>query len=503
MSSVLVCSISHQSPIKPVVARTTGLIFERSVVEKYIELNETCPITHTPLTLSDLTPISGKSSFDPEKSLLSKAVSATGVPTHHSQVPELLHRVKEDHDSLTLEIHALKQHVQKLRRELSHALYQKDASCRVIARLIQERDEARRVLGELESERVAHGGATATKGSNEAANVAPAPTSVLSELLMAQLEQKTKELNSDRKQRAKKNGFVEFFDHAKISQLERRVDLKVHTQGVIGIAEDAFTANYLFSIGKDKQLHAFNKPTNKIEASLTLSAKAREVLVWTSNASQDKEIDLIVTLESKSFAYIKYDQQARKFEQVAKHQFADAPHSLSVHPIGFLLFGLRGSTGWFIYDLQQQKTLYESGLDFPLRDLVNLSVHPDGHLLAFGTTNGRVHFWSLFDNEELTAFDTGFTTPNILSFSENGYYILVGEKNSSKLSIWDLRPKTNGLAKQFEFDHPVEDATFDKTGRCMLVASRGLHLIGTEGGKFATLSKFEAAEGQQPAVQLR
>jgi pre-mRNA-processing factor 19 len=59
-------------------------------------------------------------------------------------VPEMIHRLKEDWDTVALETNALKQHIFKLRKELSHALYQQDASCRVISRLLKERDDARK-----------------------------------------------------------------------------------------------------------------------------------------------------------------------------------------------------------------------------------------------------------------------------------------------------------------------------------------------------------------------
>ena len=42
-----------------------------------------------------------------------------------------------------LESFTLKQKYQELRQELAHSLYQYDAACRVIARLMQERDSAR------------------------------------------------------------------------------------------------------------------------------------------------------------------------------------------------------------------------------------------------------------------------------------------------------------------------------------------------------------------------
>lgn len=85
-----------------------------------------------------------------------------------------------------LEVHQLRQSLQTVRQELSHALYQHDAACRVIARLMRERDGLRQQLEA--AERAAPAGAAAKRGG-EAMDVDEGPAKKVGILVCSRLAQ--------------------------------------------------------------------------------------------------------------------------------------------------------------------------------------------------------------------------------------------------------------------------------------------------------------------------
>ena len=61
MSTFAVCCLTGKPADQPVVCAKSGLVFEKSTIEKYIDINHTCPVTGEPLENSDLVPIRGRS----------------------------------------------------------------------------------------------------------------------------------------------------------------------------------------------------------------------------------------------------------------------------------------------------------------------------------------------------------------------------------------------------------------------------------------------------------
>ena len=111
---------------------------------RYIEAEGKCPITGEELDLSDLIDVKSEFLETLSSSLAQPLVKPK--PTPATSIPGLLVSLQNEWDSMMLESFTLKKHLQAVRQELSQALYQHEAACRVIARLINERDEARAAL---------------------------------------------------------------------------------------------------------------------------------------------------------------------------------------------------------------------------------------------------------------------------------------------------------------------------------------------------------------------
>merc|ERR1719469_230709 len=73
-------------------------------------------------------------------------------PASATSIPGMLSLLQSEWDALMTETYELKTHLDTTRKQLSHALYQHDAACRVIARLLRERDSARAQVMQLQEQ---------------------------------------------------------------------------------------------------------------------------------------------------------------------------------------------------------------------------------------------------------------------------------------------------------------------------------------------------------------
>lgn len=136
----ILCAISQLAPEEPVVSSRSGCVFEKRLILKYISEFGKDPITSEPLEENQLIEIKQ----------FSKVVNPK-LPSA-SSIPDMLSKLRDEWDACVLDSFELKQNLMTTRQELSHALYQLDASYRVIARLKGQVEELQMRLAERNEE---------------------------------------------------------------------------------------------------------------------------------------------------------------------------------------------------------------------------------------------------------------------------------------------------------------------------------------------------------------
>lgn len=136
------------------MSKLSGSVFEKRLIEKYIQENGKDPVSGEDLTLDDLLPIKTARVVRPR-------------PPTLTSIPALLSTFQNEWDALALETYNLNEQLSRTREELATALYQHDAAVRVIARLTRERDEARDALSRVSVSAGAPSGDDAMAVDNE------------------------------------------------------------------------------------------------------------------------------------------------------------------------------------------------------------------------------------------------------------------------------------------------------------------------------------------------
>lgn len=458
------CTVSNHVAREPVVDKTRGFLYERRLVADYIAEHGKCPHTGEPLSVDDLLPVQGSRMVEP------RPASATSVPA-------MMSLFQNEWDALMRESFELRKQLHETRQELATAMYQQDAACRVIARLVKERDEARALL-------TASRGTAAAAGAPMQVDGGAAPTTTeadetLPKALAKQMDKTAKALAKARRSFAPPASLQ---PASKLARYAVHESLHPHSPSappVLCVALDPKNASLIVTGGTDKNAVVFDIAAKSEVAVLKGHTRAVNAV------AVHREAGVIVTGSD--------DGTARVWEAVdggayrKKHQLKghDGPIvAVSLHAVPSIVCTFSHDCSWALWDIDAG-TLVCRVTD--ANPLTCGELHPDGLILATGGVDGQVRIWNVKQQAALSSLAHAAAITSV-SFSENGFY-LASASADGEVKLWDLRSQE--CFRTISFAQPVKRVRFDASGSYLGVC---------HGNELTVLADFAVESPQHTTV---
>ncbi|CAG9783459.1 unnamed protein product [Diatraea saccharalis] len=518
----LYCAISNEVPEVPVVSPSSGSVFEKRIIEKYIIENGVDPISGKELRVEDLIEIKTPPIVKP------KPPSATSIPA-------TLKSMQDEWDALMLHTFTQRQQLQTARQaslntlELSHALYQHDAACRVIARLTKEVTAAREALATLKPQagivapQPAHQAEAGAAGAGATAAGGGAVPLGMSAEVVSRLQERATALTQERKRRGRTvpEGLVA------PDQIRAFLTLASHpglhsasVPGILALDINPSDHSKLLTGGNDRNATVFNKDTEQVVAILKGHTKKVTRVIYHPDedtvitASPDHTIRVwnVPTLSSR---LVTESQRVRNDSSESPHFLATrlpecsvvanehkqslseqpndigvlylermsmrrcqstavlrshegAVTGLSLHPTGEYVLSTSRDGHWAFSDIRAGALLARVP-DAAAASLTTAQFHPDGLIFGTGTDNSQVKIWDLKEQSNVANFPGHVGPVTSISFSENGYYLATAAEDAC-VKLWDLRKLKNFKTIQLEEGYVIKELCFDQSGTYLAIA---------------------------------
>ena len=425
------------------------------------------------------------------------AIVPPRLPTSAS-LPALLSSVQSEYDALLLELYDTRRTLEDTRRELSQALYQNDASVRVVARLVMERDGAREQLAAM-SAQVAAAAAPATAdggrkrardedgeeqggtkkakeangggsgggggadsggggGADNGGDGSKIPQSDVDSMMAT-----WKAMSKDRKKKSKNK------DKGKdapagvtmdtVQSMEEAGKKSLHKSsakaGLLSIASLG-GGSLIVTAGRDRQAVVYNTDDGKVVATLVGSGTKADLAdadivrsvddgtVLVATASVDGSIRVYATSPDPEGGA---GGTSTDFAPCGTITLTDESIvDVSVHPSGKYVIAALQSGRVAFAALRDGGVLEEvavldakgAGAEYTCADL-----HPDGLIYVVGTASGAVQVWDLSKQapagsvQAQGAGDDGVGIASLV-MSDNGYHVATSTTTGT-VQVWDLR----------------------------------------------------------------
>jgi len=488
--SQFVCGISGETVEEPVVSQVSGTVYEKRLIHKWIQENGTDPVNDAQLDIDQLIEVK------PECLVKPKA-------PNHTSIPAILKALQDEWDSVMANSYSIRQTLTTTRQELSHALYQHDAACRVIARLQKETNAAREALATLKPSAVQQ--PTATIEATEEV------VQGLADEIIATIESKSTELTKSRKgmlsERKKAlNGVEKLHNYTKCNDYK---SLNGEGKQINDVDISRDNNNLIVTAGQNNSVTVFDRALEKTLSSFTTHEGPVTKVIYHPTEN-------IVFSASNDNTCRIWPMDGGAGTTIKAHN--NHVTGISLHATGQYLLSASRDKSWAFSDIKSGVTLTKANESDRSAELAAAMFHPDGSLFGVGTADSAVKIWDIKSRLAVAQWDGHVGEVSSIAFSENGYYVATAS-GGNEIKIWDLRKlKEVKSIRMNEDDYVINSLRFDMSGQYLgacgqdtriymaktwaEVTSYGSHEDDVTGIAFGDNSKFIMTSSRDSTVKL-
>jgi pre-mRNA-processing factor 19 len=372
----------------------------------------------------------------------------------------MLSTFQTEWDAVMLETFNLKKNLDVTRQQLSLALYQHDAACRVIARVVKERDEARSALSNAEVVLSARGLSVTGDAS---AMVTPSGGGGITEAVLAAMKDASKKLGKARKKRSIPEDLTPIESISKLAAIGSHTFHRSDKPGVLGVNAASAAPGRLLTAGADHTAKVFDLGSEQVTSTLTGHSKKLTVAVWGLGGSSALTASKDGTLRVWAPGA---DGALAVTHTVSPHGGAEVG-TVDIQPSGaYAVTSSPAKAGWAVVDLASGVVLGEYGTEEEPASAACL--HVDGVLYAVAGSDGPVRVYDLRTQNVVATFEDTSAPLTCITFSENGYS-MAGAGADGHVHVWNLR--TLKKATTVEVAGAVSALAWDNSGSYLAVGS--------------------------------
>ncbi|KAF3910764.1 hypothetical protein ABW20_dc0100648 [Dactylellina cionopaga] len=425
----MLCAISGETPQVPAISSKSGHIFEKRLIESYIQEHGKDPVTGEELKLEDLIDLKTNRTVRPR-------------PPTITSIPSLLSVFQNEWDALALETYTLRQQLAQTRQELSTALYQHDAAVRVIGRLIGDRDDARDALSKVKASGVA---SAPSNGDEMQVDSDGVPADVKERIDATQFE-----LSTSRRKRP--------------IPADWAVPDTIGSFTAISSSEPLYPGGTSISLNASQDLALIGGVDGVSGVYSLLENNLSRVLPSQDGAISDSAWWGGRPITASPSGVVRVWEESGT-ESTSFQRHAGKVSGICAHPSGSLLGSVGVDKSYVLYDLAASKAVSQV---YTGSALTSTHFHPDGHLMGAGTQEATVEIFDIKTSKLLTKFEPLAGPVKSIRFSENGIWMAVACKGDNTVSIWDLRKLQ--MIKAIEIGSAIDSIAWDYTGQYLATA---------------------------------